>query len=426
LRQTLGRGLEPREAPDPKTLSGICIEEKLNRRQNHFSQKVASCAGKIEPLLHLTRKMAAPTIRDLARFCGLSPSAVSAALRNKKNISAATREKVRLAAAEIGYSTDAKFSQLMVYLRSNKSSRNAPSLVLLYQTLHRDDIFVKPWLSTFVSGITSRCEQFGYSFDTMWTGAPDYSPKRINSILESRGVEGIIIFHPNDDYPGHLGINFDHFAVSAIEGDHAGREFPRVDTTSFENIRLALDRVLAMGYLRPGLVLGEWVSAANDDCWRAGYIERLWKLPASRRIPPLIIDQWQGKLPKWLERHRPDVIVCGEAHFRKDLESIGVRVPQDIALVHLNLGSDVPEWAGVDNLHSEIGSASVDMVVAQIHRGETGIPTHPKTILIRGVWRDGETCPAKNAPPGVRKTDPSEKATKEKRPRKSGRAKKVD
>jgi len=343
--------------------------------------------------------MAAPTIRDVARFCGLSPSAVSAALRNKKNVSAATRERVRLAAVEIGYSGDAKVSQLMAYLRSNKSSRNPPSLVLLYETNFRNDIFVKPWLSNYVSGIQSRCEQFGYILETIWVKDPEYSPKRINAILDSRGVEGIIIFHPTNEFPLRLGINFKHFAVSAIEGDHAGREFPRVVSMAFENMRLAMDRLLAMGYLRPGLVMGEWVNEQNDSCWRAGYIESSWKLPASRRIPPLIDELWLKALPKWVERHRPDVIICAEAYIRKEVEEIGKRLAQEIALVHVNLGSDVPEWAGVDNLHSEIGSASVDMVVSQIHRGETGIPTHTKTIMIHGVWRDGVICSPKTASP---------------------------
>lgn len=345
----------------------------------------------------ILRCMATPTIRDLARLCGLSPSGVSAALRNKKNVSPATREKVRLAALKIGYSNDARVSQLMAYLRSNKSSRTPPSLVLLYKTELQDDLFIKPWLSNYLSGITSRCEKFGYILDTIWTGDSLYTPKRINSILQSRGVEGIIIFHPSNDYPSNLGIQLDQYAVCAIEGDHAGREFPRVVSMTFENMRMAVDRLLTMGYQRPGLLLGEWVNDNNDECWRAGFIESSWKFPVSQRIPPLIDERWRDKLRKWLEKYRPDVIICCEAHVRDELQAIGYNVPQDIALLHVNLGPDVPAWAGIDNLHSEIGSASVDVVVAQIHRGETGIPAHTKTIQLRGVWCDGETCPPKNA-----------------------------
>jgi hypothetical protein len=44
--------------------------------------------------------------------------------------------------------------------------------------------------------------------------------------------------------------------------------------------------------------------------------------------------------------------------------------------------------------HADVGASAVEMVVAQIHRGERGIPTVPKLILTDGTWVPGPSiCP---------------------------------
>ncbi len=337
--------------------------------------------------------MEGPTIRELAQHCGLSPSAISAALRNKKNISPETKQRVHQAAQELGYSSDAKLSQLMSYLRSNKGNRTAPSLILLYDSPSPSYIDDRPWLATYTNGVERRCAQFGYIIEKIW--ARSASTARLNQILQARGVEGVILFQPTDFFPGEFAKDLGKYALCAIEGDHAGRNFPRVVSMGFENVRLAMKKVIELGYERPAMVIGNWVNEINDGLLRAGFIESQWALPASQRIPPLIMDDWHLQLDRWVKKNRPDVLLCGDSNTVKYLKKSGLRVPKDISVVHLNHGHDVQSWAGVDNNHSEIGSAAVDLVVAQIHRGETGLPAHPKSIFLYGVWKDGETCPAK-------------------------------
>ena len=44
-----------------------------------------------------------PSLKDLAKECGVSVATVSKALNNQPDISAATRERVRAAAHRMGY-----------------------------------------------------------------------------------------------------------------------------------------------------------------------------------------------------------------------------------------------------------------------------------------------------------------------------------
>ncbi|MCU0791263.1 MAG: helix-turn-helix domain-containing protein [Opitutaceae bacterium] len=57
-------------------------------------------------------------MRDIANLVGLDPSTVSLALRDHPRIAAATRERVRRAAAKLGYAPDPLLSALASYRRN--------------------------------------------------------------------------------------------------------------------------------------------------------------------------------------------------------------------------------------------------------------------------------------------------------------------
>ncbi len=66
-----------------------------------------------------------------------------------------------------------------------------------------------------------------------------------------------------------------------------------------------------------------------------------------------------------------------------------------VGLIQLGLTEETPDWAGVSYPGEEVGRTAIDMVVAQIHRGECGVPSFQKVSLVEGRWIDGATCPPK-------------------------------
>ena len=42
-------------------------------------------------------------------------------------------------------------------------------------------------------------------------------------------------------------------------------------------------------------------------------------------------------------------------------------------------------------LGDAVGAAAVDLLVAQIHRNERGLPANPYTVQVQGVWRPGNS-----------------------------------
>jgi LacI family transcriptional regulator len=47
--------------------------------------------------------------------------------------------------------------------------------------------------------------------------------------------------------------------------------------------------------------------------------------------------------------------------------------------------------AGVANNPAAIAAAAVDMVVAQLHRNERGVPSEPQVLQISPHWECGDT-----------------------------------
>jgi len=342
------------------------------------------------------QSMKNPTVRDISKVCGISPSGVSAALRNRPNVSAETKALVLRTAAELGYKADARLNQLMAYLRSGKAVAAAPNVAWLHQCAGENDFLNVPWISQYLVGAKARAVQFGYNLDVIWAKNPAVPVRRIPSMLKARGIEGVIVYAPTDNFPWNVPIDWSQYALSALEGDHAGSKLPRVVMHGFKRMRHMVETLVKYGYRRPGLVMGSFLNETNDYYWRGGFVDAQDLLEPCNRLAPLISDTWEKSLKSWVEHHRPDVLVCVEDRILKVLEQCAIRVPQDLALVHLNIYSSVAGWAGIDNLHEQLGEAAFDMIMAQINRWETGLIANPKTIFLHGKWQDGWTCPTRH------------------------------
>jgi LacI family transcriptional regulator len=85
------------------------------------------------------------------------------------------------------------------------------------------------------------------------------------------------------------------------------------------------------------------------------------------------------------------VVVCHDALLLKTLGAAGVRVPEDVGVVHIATDDDVPDWAGVNSKKREIGAAAAAMVISQLQNRQFGVPETAFNINIRGTWHGGRT-----------------------------------
>lgn len=338
------------------------------------------------------------TLKDLARALNLSCSAVSSALNRRPNIPIATQERVRKMADKMGYMADARVVQLMSYLRAGKGSRSAPNLAWLYWQENNYDQGIRPWQQGYLDGARNRANALGYAIDLIRFTSPEYPVHRLNSVFHSRGIEGVILINPCWPSPLEASFRWSEFALVSLEGMEGDPGLPHVGSLGIKCLQVTFDNLIRLGYRRPGFVIGEWVNQVNTGQWAAGFLEQQRQLSEADRIPVLIEEMWPALLPEWLRTYRPDVVICAASETIDLIRKLGYRVPEDVAVVHLNLSSDVSGWAGIDERHEEIGAATVDVVTAQLNRGERGLNDSPKYIYICGKWVDGWTCPNRAVP----------------------------
>ena len=334
------------------------------------------------------------TLKDLSKALNLSCSAVSAAMNKRPNISSATQARVRKMADEMGYAPDARITQLMSYLRTGKSPQNRPNLAWLYWAKKSDDHESKPWVKGYLEGARKRATELGYAIDPIWLDSPNFPTQRLNSILAARGIKGVIFL--NFIWPSPLlerYLDWSKFALASLEGNSNDTGIPHVGCIGVKSIQIVFENLLRLGYKRPGLVVGGWVNHSHDCHWTAGFLQQQRQLSEADRVPILESDSWQSALPEWMRAHRPDVVICSSNETIGYLNDSGFKVPEDVAVAHINVCSDVSGWAGIDELHEQIGSAAVDVVTAQLNRGEKGLNPNSKLIYIQGAWVDGWTCP---------------------------------
>ena len=99
----------------------------------------------------------------------------------------------------------------------------------------------------------------------------------------------------------------------------------------------------------------------------------------------------RGRFREWYQRHRPDLILCIHPEVREWIESLGARAAREVGVIHLDWTEDLKGWAGMNQNSHLIGAAAVDMLVANLHRNELGVPSFPKSTMIDSTWVGGDS-----------------------------------
>ena len=68
-----------------------------------------------------------------------------------------------------------------------------------------------------------------------------------------------------------------------------------------------------------------------------------------------------------------------------------IRVPATHGFCCLNVIMSAIPCAGLDLQPRLIGARGIELLIAQIHRNEYGVPEHPMTTTIPAIWVDGPT-----------------------------------
>jgi len=326
---------------------------------------------------------------DIAREAGLSQAAVSMALRNHPSIPPATRDRVREIADRLGYRPNALVSALMSQLQTGRDERQIARIAII--DAWPLDVGWKAY-SLFAQqavGMRARAHALGYQVEEFRLKENEMTPKRLSRVLLTRGIVGVIIA-PMPRGLSRLHLEWEHFAAVALNYSLIRPELHRAAYDTYQTTWQAFRALHRLGYRRFGIAL------TADDNHRSlnqnlgAFSAFSYRLEEKDRLPPHLCERPERKsFLAWLRAYRPDVFLSTRWEFREWLDEAGLRIPEDIG--YASLASGEPHLAGIDQNGEGVGAAAIDLLVAQLHRNERGLPAEPSTLLVRGHWVPGST-----------------------------------
>jgi DNA-binding LacI/PurR family transcriptional regulator len=338
------------------------------------------------------------TVYDIAEKVGVSHTTVALALRNHHRIPEKRRRQIQQVAAAMGYEPDPHLAALAAYRRANTPSEIRSAIAWInhweqperLRKAHRE--FDAYW-----RGAETAAKRLGYRLDEIRWEA-DYSAKRFEQILLTRGIRGILV-PPHTAPPDWGDFDWSKFSVIRFGLSVPSPDSHLVTADQLRAVLMAVRRIKELGYERIGLVMPQDTDQRLGGNFIGGFASarQFYKLPA---LPPFLVEErcytetpekCARLLRQWLTRHKPDALLVFVTHVPAMLRHLGYRIPRDIAVA--GTGIDVPVDAGLDQHSEAIGRMAVEMLVSQINLNERGEPSDPCRILIESRWRDGSSMP---------------------------------
>lgn len=335
-----------------------------------------------------------PTLRSLAEKVGVSHTTVSLALRNSHSISLATRKRIQKLARENGYESNALVSAVFSRIRSRKPQGNHAVIAYLNTWWPRETWESCNTKTGQFRGAARRAAELGFRLENFWLREPGMTPARLGQIFHARGIRGVIV-GPLQEREMALDFSWDQFALAAIGYSLSRPAVARATHAHFRGMCCAMDRLIARGYRRIGYVTSKDFEERVSSLWGAAYSYHQRRLAARDRIKPLIFGEEAELAPlrQWLARFRPDAIINALPAVYELVAELGLKAPRDLGFVHLDLPAHLRRVgvSGIDQLSETVGANALELVASQIFTDSGGLPEHPVTQLVEGVWIDGRT-----------------------------------
>jgi LacI family transcriptional regulator len=338
------------------------------------------------------------SIRDLARMLGVSHATVSLALRDHPRISQKVKEKVKHLAEEVGYRPDPMLSALANYRRSKETLPITAGVAWINAWPNPGNLKKYREFDAYWKGASKAAEKFGYRLEEFRLGG-DCTPRRLHQILSTRDIRGLLL-PPHQNEPDWQDFPWENYSVVRFGRSLKVPECHLVTADQIANTMLAVRKIHERGYKRIGFVAQEGDLSRRGMLFELGFLGGLRVIREENPIPVLILDRSGDEerlkaLQAWIGKHKPDAIFTTDAEMSKLLGSLGVKIPQDIALAVTSI-LDAHCDAGIDQHPEEIGRVGFLMLNSLMNDRARGIPQIFRQILVEGSWTDGDSLPQRD------------------------------
>jgi LacI family transcriptional regulator len=324
----------------------------------------------------------------VAKAVGVSAMTVSRALRGEGRVSAATVARVKSEAERLGYRPNPLVQTLMAGIRDKRVVLQAGiAWIEAHEAGARPEV-----LSEVEHGARRRAESLGFSLELVRVRPGEGDAASWRRIFRARGIRAGVVA-PLPRQLSTLDMPWDDFAFAAVGRSLMRPALSYVMAHHHHGMERVLAELSARGFRRVGLLMSEDMDRRVEHAALMAFTFAGRKGSGMRTVHGFY-DGWsRSAFRRWVDTARLEVVLGGYPAVEKFLRDGGVKVPEEVAFATLSWRANFAWQAGVRQRMEDLGAAAVDLVVAQLHRNERGVPPVAKAVLIEGEWMEGETLP---------------------------------
>ncbi len=325
------------------------------------------------------------SLLKVARAAGVAASTASLALRGSPLVKAATTAKVKAAAERLGYRADPRVGSLMARIRRAKATKDRERLAFVWVSATRVDTR-REWFSKVAfGGAKRRAEELGCALEEFWLHDDGMTAARLENILVTRGITGVVFSAPMRDMEVTVEWNWGHFASAIIGNSEFYPSLYRAGHYHYRSMWTAMEKLRLAGCVRPAVILHAPHHRRIHGVHQAAFLANHPLPGQALAMTRFGLPDTDGETRVWLAKIKADALILVVRPAEAKLKVLRA-IPALKRMV--TLASATEELPGIDMREDLVAASAVDLVVAQLHRNERGVPAHPTTLLLEGEWRE--------------------------------------
>jgi DNA-binding LacI/PurR family transcriptional regulator len=337
------------------------------------------------------------TQRDIARQANVSHVTVSLALRGDPAIPDRTRRRIQQIADALGYAPDPMLMALSSYRKLRRPAAYQANIAWLTENPHPANS-IQGDFGLYFQGAAARARELGYVLEEISLIGENQNPTRLRRLLEARSITGLLLA---PSWVTGRELKFDLSRYSAVRLGYSYRS-PILNTVANSQFRTALtsmQKAIALGYQRVGIILTEDVDERTSWHFLGGYLAGQHLLAKENRLAPIYASPNHAlaeTIHHWVVQEEVDCLIgCGHGELYRALLERGVAIPGRLGYVDMQIPEADEFLSGIHQNARQIGRAAVDLLVSMMHQHTTGLPAAPTHLLIEGSWHAGKTAVAR-------------------------------
>ena len=328
-------------------------------------------------------------LKDIAERCGVSVATVSKALNNQQDISEETRQRIRQAADEMGYTANSAARTL----KTNRTN----NIGLLFEDLQSDG-FMHEYFASMLNSFRFEAERCGYDLTFINS---DVGHKKTTYLQHAlfRRLDGVAIICADFHDPLIQELVFSD--IPTVTLDHAFNNRTSVLSDNMNGISSLVHYVYNRGHRKIAYIHGN--RTAVTECRLTGFYRTCEELGLQIPKEYVVASEYHAPLSCYAATkellavsNRPTCILFPDDYAyiggMNAITEAGLRVPDDISVVGYDgihmakmLSPCLTTW---QQNTDELGRIAASRLIERIEHPRT---TVPEQIVVKGSLFEGET-----------------------------------